>query len=176
VFLNFGIIRDYKRVDTLINAAIIAKEKTNIPFKIRIAGRCDNWTHYQRMIKFPEIFELKIGQVPNNEVPELFNTSHYFVLPYQDIAQSGALTVALNYNLPIIASRLPSFEEFIEDGKTGFLIKPASIEDLSEKIIFILHNHDKIYPELRISLKKFVDDNLKKETIAERYVDFFKDI
>jgi len=176
VFLNFGIIRDYKRIDTLINAAIIAKKRTNIPFKVKIAGRCDNWAQYQKMIKIPEIFELKIEQIPNNEVPKLFNTSHYFVLPYQDIAQSGALTVALNYNLPIIASRLPAFEEFIEDGKTGFLIKPASIEELSEKIVYILQNHNKIYPELRSSLKKFVDDNFKREVIAERYNEFFKDL
>ena len=36
--------------------------------------------------KYPEIFELHIKRIPNEDVANLFAQSHYFVMPYQDIS------------------------------------------------------------------------------------------
>ena len=172
-FLNFGIIRDYKRVDVLIEAANLAYEKTNQKFLVKIAGDCKNWDCYKSLIKYPFLFDLRIESIPNEEVAELFESSHYFVLPYQDIAQSGSLTVALNYNLPVLASKLDSFSEFIIDGKTGFLFKVASVKALSDLMIDILKNHETIYPVLKLHQKEFVDEFFGIDEIINKYSNFF---
>ena len=172
-FLNFGIIRDYKRVDVLINAANLAYEKTQIKFIVKIAGKCSDWHKYQNLIKYPFLFDLRIESIPNEDIAELFAVSHYFVLPYQDIAQSGALSVALNYNLPVLASNLPAFKEYILDGKTGFLFEVASVKSLSDLIVNILYNHDKIYDKLRLQQKIDVDNTLHVDSIVNKYIEFF---
>lgn len=171
-FLFFGFIRGYKRVDVLIKAAQNAYEKTNAKFKVCIAGQCDNWKPYQKLIKYNDLFELHIKNIPNEEVPNLFGKAHYFVMPYQDIAQSGAMTVGLQYNLPIIASRLPAFKEFMIDKETGFFIKPADTEDLTEKLLYVLNNHNNIYTDLQNSQKLYVQKTLSLDSIIEKYCQY----
>lgn len=173
-FLNFGIIREYKRIDVLILAANLAFEKTKKKFRVKIAGCCDNWDKYQSLIKYPFLFDLHIKSIPNNEVADLFATSHYFVLPYQDIAQSGAITVAFNYNLPVLASDLASFREFVDHGKTGYLFNVAEIEALADLFVYIIENHNIIYPELVNNQRKFVQEYYVVNAIAEKYSRFFE--
>jgi len=172
-FLNFGIIRDYKRIDVLIEAANIAYEKTKKTFIVKIAGKCDDWTKYERLIKYPFLFDLRIESIPNEDIPDLFASSHYFVLPYQDIAQSGALTVAFNYNLPVIASNLDSFKEFIINNKTGFLFETASVNSLVEIMEEILNKHNTVYPELKTNLQQFVNEKYSMESIINNYKEYF---
>lgn len=172
-FLFFGFIRGYKRVDILIEAAQLAYQKTKKKFKVIIAGKCDNWGIYDKLITNPELFELKIRSISNEEIPDLFCRSHYYVLPYQDIAQSGALTVGLRYNIPIIASDLPAFKELLVDNITGYTIKPADKISLSERIVSILDNHEKDYFNLKNAQKEYVNNILSTDKIASQYTDFF---
>ena len=172
-FLNFGNIRDYKRIDVLIDAAQKAYEHTLIKFKVIISGSCNDWYKYEKKIKYPELFELIIQRIDDNHVAKIFEKSDYFVLPYQDIAQSGSAIIAINYNIPIIASRLPAFEEYIEDGKTGFLIKPADVGELTDTMIYILNNHNKIYQDLVNNVNEFKLNNFTAEKVAEKYIKNF---
>ncbi|MCI1683203.1 MAG: glycosyltransferase [Bacteroides sp.] len=175
-FLSFGYIRTYKRIDVLIEAAQLAYEATKIPFLVKIAGSCNDWDIYQKKIKYNFLFELKITSIPNEEIAEIFSTANYFVLPYQDIAQSGAITVALNYNVPVIASNLEAFREIIKDKDTGFLFKAASIKDLKEIIIYILKNHKEIYPQLKLRQKIYVEEHYSNQVIAQKYLNFFNQL
>lgn len=174
-FLNFGYIRDYKRIDVLISAAQEAYKKTGTQFKVIIAGACLDWNKYQKMIETDELFDLRIRHINNKEIPDLFAEADYFVLPYQDIAQSGAAIVALNYEVPIIASRLPAFEEYIVDQKTGYLINPADVLDLQEKIEYIIANHDQIYPELKENLRRNNQKCFDAEKIVYAYRELIND-
>jgi len=175
-FLNFGIISEYKRVDVLIQAAIKAYEKTGKRFIVKIAGACNDWSKYQELIKYPFLFDLRIESIPNEDIPNLFASSHYFVLPYQDIAQSGALTVAFNYNLPVLASNLEGFREYINHERTGFLFETASVDALSELLVHIIKNHNFIYSDLKENQLKFVQENYVIETIAKKYSNFFESL
>lgn len=173
VFLNFGIIREYKRIDTLIKAANIVYERTKKKFLVIIAGKCDNWKTYNSLIKYPFLFELHINSIPNEDVADLFSKSHYFVLPYQDIAQSGAMTVAFNYYLPVIASSLDGFKEFIINGFNGYLFKPADEYQLAEIMIDLINNHPLQYDMLKNNQTCFVNENYKTDSILLKYVSFF---
>ena len=175
-FLCFGNIRRYKRIDVLIEAAQKAYELTNCPFHVIIAGRCDDWGDYQKIIRYPELFDLRIHRVEDKDIPNLFEESDYFVTPYQDIAQSGSLIVGLNYNKPIIASRLESFEEFVEHGQTGFLMRPANLDDLSEILVHVLQSHNQIYDELKENQRKMIADKFEDGVIVEKYVNYINNI
>jgi glycosyltransferase involved in cell wall biosynthesis len=171
-FLFFGYIRDYKRVDVLINAANSVYEKTGKKFKVKIFGSCADWNKYERLIKYPEIFELRIEAIPNEEIPRIFNESHYFVMPYQGLAQSATMTIAFNYGLPIIASDIDSLREIIVDGKNGFLFKNGSVESLAALIASLLDTDEKQYNDLKENVSEYVAKNYSIESIIRPYVDF----
>jgi len=173
-FLNFGIIRDYKRVDLLIEAGNMLYESGYRNFRILIAGSSNEWeTRYAPMIKHPEVFELQIRRIPNEEVANLFAISDYFVMPYQDIAQSGAITVAFQYNVPTIVSDIPQFKEFVEDGKTGLMFKSEDAKALADCMQYVLDNHTSLHPQLKENQAKFVRDELSLESIIAKYKAYF---
>ena len=175
-FLNFGNIRDYKRIDVLIEAAQIAFERTGILFRVIIAGQCNNWDKYESMIRYPELFELYIRRMDNEEVPELFVESDYFVAPYKDIAQSGSSVVAITYNVPIIASRLPAFEEYIDDDITGKLIAPASLSELANTMEEIIVSGNSGYEEMVEAMTKKRDTIFSTEAIVKKYREYIDEI
>ena len=173
-FLNFGIIRDYKRVDLLIEAGCKLYESGYRNFRVLIAGGCGDWdTRYAPMIKYPEVFELDIRRIPNEEVANLFARSDYFVMPYQDIAQSGAITVAFQYNLPTIVSDIPPFREFVEDGKTGIVFKSEDASALAEKMQYVMDHHASIYATLKQNQAEFVRRELSLDSIVSKYKAYF---
>lgn len=176
-FLFFGYIRDYKRVDLLIEAANMVYEQTKIKFKVIIAGTCEDWNEkYNYKIKYPALYELVIKTIPDDEVANYFFKSHYIVMPYQDIAQSGVLSIAMNYNLPIIASNMKSFEEFIINNKTGFLFDNYSAEGLKDMLLFILNNHSLFYDSMLENLRNYVKENYSPEVIVLKYTNYLDKI
>ena len=175
-FLNFGNVREYKRIDVLIEAAQLAFEETNQRFRVIIAGKCDTWDKYQSMIRYPELFELHIERIANENIPELFLEADYFVAPYQDIAQSGSSVVAINYSVPIIASRLPAFEEFIEDGVTGRLIDPADVTSLKQVMVDIIKTNNAGYSEMVKALEEKRNECFSVTAVVNQYKEFINGV
>lgn len=175
-FLSFGLIRAYKRLDVLINAAEQVYNKYGNQFRVMITGGGADWEKYQKLIKHPEIFELRIERIPNEDIPDIFNQCDYFVTPYQDIAQSGSLVVAINYEKPVIASRLKAFEECIEDKQTGYLIEPASVEDLVHVMSYIIENHDSIYSGLVENIRRLKMERFSEDVVIKKYKEFFDEV
>lgn len=175
-FLFFGIISPYKRIDLLINAAQNIYERGIRGFKIIIAGSCKNWETYSSLIRYPDLFDLRIGRIPNSEVANLFAESDYFVMPYQDIAQSGAITVAYRYNVPIILSDLSQFKPFGEDGKTGFFFETNNLPALEETLIQVLQGGVALNTDLKKGLSEFVKEHYSTSSIALKYKIFFENL
>lgn len=173
IFLFFGKILSYKRVDLLIEAAQALYEKGRRDFKVKIAGGCKDWSVYENKIKYPDLFDIRIAHIPNDDIADLFATSDYFVMPYQDIAQSGAITVAYRYNLPIILSDLPQFKPYVNDGETGYFFECMNVHSLEDKIEHVLEGGKALYARLKEGLENFVDKNYSTSAIASMYEDFF---
>lgn len=175
-FLSFGQIKHYKRIDLLIDAAQNLYEETGKKFVVTIAGRCPSWGEYSKRIKYPELFDLHIGYVDDSEVADLFANADYLVLPYQDLAQSGAITVAFNYGVPVITSDIPQFQEFVEEGVNGFLFHSEKLECLKEIMLKALELPKKDYMELLKSTEDFVNKNYSLQAITNKYKDYFNQL
>ena len=175
-FLNFGNIRPYKRIDVLIEAIQKVYEKTNVLTRVIIAGKCEDWENYEKLIKYPELFDLQIHRIDNSEIPNLFEEADYFVAPYQDIAQSGSSVVAVNYGIPLIASRLPAFEEYVQDKVTGLLIEPANVDSLESVIYEIVALNNAGYEEMVGNLIAKREEMFSTESIVKRYREFIDGI
>lgn len=174
-FLSFGSIIYTKSIETLIQAGNILYERGERNFVISINGGCKDWTWYQHQIKYHEIFETDIRIIDNEEIPNLFNGSHYLVQPYRVVSQSGPTKIAFRYNLPIICSNLPGFTDEVKEGVCGYSFEKGNPDDLADKMQMAIHDFGK-YEMLLESEKKNVEENYTTEALVKQYVNMFNSV
>lgn len=133
----FGRIWPYKGLDIFIKAANIVSNKYP-DAKFLIAGKGEELENYVQYIKNPQSFEIKNHRLSLAEADEIFQKSSFIVLPYKDATQSGVIPVAYAYSKPVIASNVGALAEVVKDGSTGFLVKPNNVNELAEKIHYLL--------------------------------------
>lgn len=173
--LFFGNVVGNKRLDLLIDALKDLPKELQDKVHLNICGNC-------RMDK--EAFLQQIGdcksistffkRIPDEEIPELFTKHQFFMLPYQDVAQSGPHMIAYNYNLPVIASDIDGFAERVEDGKNGFLFHVNDKESLKATITKAVMLSSEEYKKLKKNLQAYVDENNSLEAVSGKYVEYFK--
>lgn len=176
-FLSFGHIIETKNIGLLIKAACLLKERCDIPFRVKIVGHCRTWnTTYQPLIKYPDIFDLQIESVPDSAIPNLFCGSHYLLLPYKSVTQSGPLRIAYGYNIPVITSDLEGFKESVVENVTGLMFKTEDVESLVKVMLQVIEHHPDTYKKLRASQRDYVEHNLKVDAVVDKYKQMFDSI
>jgi glycosyltransferase involved in cell wall biosynthesis len=133
VILFFGYIRKYKGLDILLKAFPKILEKLPNTFLLVVGEFYDNPDSYFKLIEELKIMERVkvINQfVPNEDVAKYYLASDVVVLPYRSATQSGILNVAYGFNKPVIVTNVGGLAEFVIEGKTGFVIKPDSEDEI----------------------------------------------
>lgn len=176
VFLFFGTIRKNKGLETLIKAVNLIDSKYNGKYVVRIYGFTSEWESYEHLMENKSVYDLKIQRIENEEIPDIFKTSHYLVLPYHDVTQSGPLLISYNYRIPVIASDLPGFREYIENTKTGFLFELDNSKALAQVLTNILENNNEMYGSIHNSLNEFISKNISTDILVDKYIDMFKKV
>lgn len=177
VFTTFGNIMETKNIQLLIAAANKLYELYPGKFIVKIVGHCKSWkAKYSSLIKYPQAFELDIRRIEESEIPKLFGETHYLVLPYKAVTQSGPLRIAYGYNVPVIASNLDGFRESVENGITGILFESESIQSLVNVMKNAVEFHPKVYIDLKKTQKNYVDANLSVDSICTQYVNMLERI
>jgi len=149
LILNFGLIRDYKGLDILINAAKIIKNKMN-NFKILVVGEC--YGDEQKYLKLAQknnvedVIDFRFEFVTNEKVNHYFCASDLVVLPYKSATQSGIIPIAYHFNKPVVVTNVGGLPEVVEIGKSGFVCEPTA-KDISQNIIDLLKSDLKSYNE-----------------------------
>jgi glycosyltransferase involved in cell wall biosynthesis len=137
VLLFFGYVRKYKGLDILIEAfpKILS---VNPNAKLLIVGEFyDDPKESTELIKKHKLEEKVkvINQfVPNEEVAKYYQASDLVILPYRSATQSGILNVAYGFYKPVIVTDVGGLAEFVDEGKTGFVVKPNSPEAIADGV------------------------------------------
>lgn len=113
--LFFGRIEYNKGLDILINALEKIYDMGCNNLELSICGKGSYWQQCEQLIKHKERYNLQIRFIDNAEIPNLFASHHFLVLPYRDATQSGPLMIAANYGLPLLASDQKSFREIYDN-------------------------------------------------------------
>jgi glycosyltransferase involved in cell wall biosynthesis len=175
-FLSFGVINYSKNIELLIQAACNIYEKGYRNFNVSINGYCTNWDFYHSYIRYPELFECNIRIIDNSKIADIFNNAHYFVQPYRVMSQSGAIKVAFNYNVPVIASNLPGFRDEIKEGVNGYLFTSGDINDLERVMINMIDHHEDKYSLLLTKMADYIDNEYSSEIIAQKHLKMFNEL
>ena len=70
--------------------------------------------------------------VPNEMVHKYFQVSDNIMLFYLTATPSGIESIAYNFNMPMLATRVGHFTETIKDGYNGYLAEPENITSMTE--------------------------------------------
>jgi len=112
--LFFGNIKPYKGVETLIEAGIILAS-TRRDFRITIAGRPSQPLDALRARIVSsganDVFRFDLEYISDAKLSAYITAASVVVFPYREIDGSGALSHAIRFEKPIVASKVGGFAE-----------------------------------------------------------------
>ncbi|MFR9165642.1 MAG: glycosyltransferase family 4 protein [Dysgonomonas sp.] len=166
--LFFGLIREYKGLDLLIEATNFLNED----YQLIIAGESyEDFKKYQDLIDASPLknnIKVFAQYIPDNMVTTLFSASDLLVLPYRSATQSGVVTVAYQLELPMVATDVGGLGSTIRSANTGIVTKDITPQGIANAILDFFNSNEKnIFIENirkekdRLSWKSFVS-NLDK--------------
>ncbi|MCG6948096.1 MAG: glycosyltransferase family 4 protein [Acidobacteria bacterium] len=134
VALFLGLIRSYKGADLLIEA--VARQPEGSDWLLVVAG--EPWENLGPELRsrvsglgIEERVQLRLGWVPESEVPTLLAAADLVVLPYLSGSQSAVAPLALASGLPVLSTRVGGLAEVVRDGVNGVLVEPGSVDELA---------------------------------------------
>jgi glycosyltransferase involved in cell wall biosynthesis len=173
VLLFFGIIREYKGLDDLLEAMYLVK-KTIPDVLLIVAGKF--WASEQSTIR--KIERLNLGEnvrfysrwIKDEEVSIFFSASDVAVFPYKTSSHSAALMTALSFPIRIIGTKVGGLAETLQNCSRAKLVPPNEPVSLSKAIVELLMTR-----ESQFHLKQ-QEDWLRIDAIAQRIVSFWDQI
>ena len=131
-FLFFGLIRDYKGLDWLLEAFAQVQDP-----HVRLIVAGEFYSHGEDYLRQAD--SLQLGNrvvwctkfVPDDEVRHYFSAADLIVQPYKTATQSGVTQIAYHFEKPMLVTRVGGLSEIVPDGKVGYAVEPnvAAIAD-----------------------------------------------
>lgn len=123
--LFFGLIRDYKGLDLLLEAF---EKIDDDSLRLLVAGEFYNDKEQYRaaLERLGERVVLHDHFIPDAEVAAYFSVADALVLPYRTATQSGVTQIAYNFSVPMVVTRVGGLPEIVPDGKVGFVCEPTA--------------------------------------------------
>ncbi|HMO60054.1 MAG TPA: glycosyltransferase, partial [Roseiflexaceae bacterium] len=134
LLLFFGFVRRYKGLGYLLDA--LAQAPADV--RLLIAGEFwEDEAAYRQQIDRLGLRErvlIESRYIPNEAIEPYFVAADGLVLPYLSGSQSGVGMLAVDYELPVIASAVGGLGETIIDGDNGLVVPPADSAALAVAI------------------------------------------
>ncbi|MGH7908946.1 MAG: glycosyltransferase [Thermodesulfobacteriota bacterium] len=119
-----------------------------------------------------------LGGVDQDEVLELYQQSHIFILP-SVIAKSGGtegqglvLQEAQAAGLPVLSTPIGGIPEGVLDGKSGFLVPERDVDALANKIEYLIE-HPELWSEMGRCGRKLVEEKYDIQKLNQRLVKIY---
>jgi glycosyltransferase involved in cell wall biosynthesis len=167
--LFFGLIRDYKGLDLLIDALPLLGEE----YQLVIAGESyGSFEKYQAQIAASGCADrIKVFNryIDDEEVPRFFSAADLCVLPYKSATQSGITAIALHFDLPVVATPVGGLAESIEKPGIGLMTSGISADAIADAVrAFYAANPDAFVENIRQTKA-----TMTWEVFAGKILDFY---
>lgn len=133
--LFFGLIREYKGLDILLEAFRDLPED----YQLVIAGEpYGSFDRYQDIIdSLPGKDRIKVfpRYIKDSEVKLYFSAADVSVLPYRSATQSGISSTSYHFGVPLIVTDVGGLKETIGDRGTGLVAPKAEPAAVKEEIL-----------------------------------------
>lgn len=178
--MAFGKFGTYKKVEILIDAAIIIRQRSTEKIEVVIAGTdSPNTPGYLAAVqeKYKHVEGLRFtGYVEESDVPIIFGDSTVVAFPYTSTTgSSGVLHQAGSYGKAVVMPDLGDLALLVEEeGYKGEFFDPESAESLAQAIEKIINNDSN---RKAIAMQNYkAASALSMDKITGMYMDTFKEI
>ena len=122
--LFFGLIRDYKGLDMLLEAFEKVEDKE---LRLLIAGEFYNDKEQYRAVldRLGDRVVLHEGFVKDEDVKYYFSAADCVVLPYKTATQSGVTQICYNFCTPVIVTNVGGLAEIVPHDRVGYVCEPS---------------------------------------------------
>jgi glycosyltransferase involved in cell wall biosynthesis len=154
---NIGGVRYYKGTHVLVDAL---SKLSRDSYRLKIFGPFDQ-DYMKGMLKGKENLPIEfLGWYNPQDLPGILEQIDIMVLP-SICKDTAPQTIFESYSarIPIVASEIGGFTDFIQDGINGHLFAPGNSDELALKLDELLRNPDRI--------KAFSDNIPRLKTIRE---------
>jgi glycosyltransferase involved in cell wall biosynthesis len=170
--LFFGRMELYKGLDILIDA--IRKVRHSRPdVRITLAGRGPETARLMADTAGDDTFEWLDRFIPDGELPELFASSLFVVVPYREASQSGVVPLAFANGRTVVATRVGALAEAVDDGRTGLLCDPDDVNALTAAILALLGNRHRLETLSRNAHEEVLTGRMSARHIADLHLEAY---
>lgn len=168
--LFFGLIRDYKGLDILLDAF----GKLDSGYQLIVAGE-----PYGSFVKYRNIIDrspakdrirLFTRYIKDSEVKVFFSASDLAVLPYRSATQSGISAIAYHFEVPMVVTDVGGLRQSIGDFGTGLVAPKADADCVVREIR--TYFSDANLKTLCVNSIKAEKDRLSWRTFSKRLLEF----
>ena len=154
--LFFGLIRNYKGLDILLEA-INNDDIKSKKIKLIVAGEFyadeEKYRKYISKNNLEDNVIVRSEYIPDEEVKYYFGASDVVVQPYKTATQSGITQIAYHFEKPMIVTNVGGLPEIVPDGKCGYVVEPNA-QAVREAIIKFFNYSDYDYFAKNIKFEK----------------------
>jgi glycosyltransferase involved in cell wall biosynthesis len=166
----------FKGVNVLLNSLNLLN-KENLNWQLTIVGSGDLQPQYEKQARDLNIADKVIfaGNVSEAELPKKYQEADCLVLPSINKGEAFGIVLldAMATGIPVIASDLPGVRQVFTEA-SGLKIKPGDVEDLFEKIKFLLENPAK-RREMGAVAREEVKEKYCQEKVENKLTDLLLD-
>ncbi len=123
--LFFGIIRDYKGLDILIEA-LSHPSLRRLGVKLIVAGEFYNnsqkYFEQAQSLKVEDMILWHNEFIADAKVKDYFGIADIVVQTYKSATQSGITQIAYHFERPMLVTRVGGLAEIVPDGKAGYVV------------------------------------------------------
>lgn len=163
-FVNVAKMRDQKRQDRLVNAAVYLKAK-GYKFQIQLVGDGPNYDKIKSLIEEKQVSDVvKTLGLQENPYPYIKNADYFVLSSYME-GYGIVIKEALFLHTKVITTDVVGPREILLDGKYGLII-PNNDEDIKYAMEDVMKNKEK-YKYLEENIKLYHGDNdmIKEKTM-----------
>ena len=114
------------------------------------------------------------GEVPNDELPELYADSRAFVLPSRSEGLPRTVLEAMACGRPVVTSDLPQLRPLVED--VGYTFEPGSVDGLVDALATVVGADDEHLDAYGARARKRVETTYSWQDTVERTVAEYYDV
>ena len=144
--LFFGLIREYKGVDLLIEAMSELPDNYDLTIAGEVYGSFDQ---YQKQIDqrgLADRIHLQLKYIPDEDVKLFFSMADVVALPYKSATQSGIIAIAKHFGKPVVATNVGGLSDFIKHPSEGEITKSITPKEIAKSIRNVLENQENNNP------------------------------
>lgn len=170
-FVQVGHVRERKNGLGSVQAVKAYREKAGREAELLFVGKIIEENYARKINQFGKDFVSFQSPVEIKELIQLFRENDIFIMPSFSETFGLVYPEAMSQGLPVIYTKGQGFDGQYKEGYIGYPVQATNIEEIVEKIEYIVENYEQLSKNAIQAIEKFNWD-----VLAQNYITIYSKI